>query len=89
MVIESLYMLSSVLTKISILLFYRRMAGGSVSRGFLFVVHTAMASVVAYMITFQFTIFFNCRPINAWWNQIDPVWALEHTGQFTCISELG
>jgi hypothetical protein len=89
MAIEALYMVSTGLTKISILLFYRRLAAGSVSRGFLLVVYIAMFSVVAYIVTFLFTIFFNCRPINAMWNQVDLSWVGSHYGKYTCVSELG
>jgi hypothetical protein len=85
---DSLYVVSTGLTKISILLFYRRMAAGTVSIGFLRAVHAAIGFVIAYMITFQFTIWFGCRPTNALWNQVDPSWAFEHEGQYSCTSEL-
>jgi hypothetical protein len=60
MAIEALYMVSTGLTKISILFFYRRLVAGSVSTGFLWLVYISMFSVVAYNVTFLFTIFFNC-----------------------------
>ena len=89
MAIEALYMVGTSLTKISILLFYRRMVAGSVSKGFLWVVYVSIFSVIAYMITFLFTVFFNCRPINAMWDQVDLSWVGSHYGQYTCVSELG
>jgi len=48
-----------------------------------------MFSVVAYMVPFLFTIFFNCQPINAMWNQVDLSWVGSHYGKYACVSELG
>jgi hypothetical protein len=76
-------MLSTGFTKISILLFYRRVVAGTISSGFLLAVHISMFSVVAYMVTFLFTVFFNCRPVSAMWNQVDLTWVASHEGQYT------
>jgi hypothetical protein len=64
------------------------MAAGTISGGFLMAVHISIGFVVAYMITFEFSVWFGCRPTNALWNQVDPVWAFEHEGQYFCTSEL-
>jgi hypothetical protein len=85
---DSLYVISTGLTKISIMLFYRRMASGTVSTNFQRAVHFSIGFVIAYMIIFQFTIWFGCRPTNALWNQVDPSWAFEHEGTYSCDSEL-
>jgi len=78
MVISATYIMSTSLTKISILLFYKRMSDGAVSKGFRFAVRGCIAFVVAYMITFLLTLFLGCRPINSYWNQVSIKWALTH-----------
>jgi hypothetical protein len=78
MVISATYVVSTSLTKISILLFYKRMSDGAVSRGFRLAVRASIAFVIAYMITFLSTLFFTCRPISSYWNQVSIQWALTH-----------
>lgn len=78
MVISATYVVSTSFTKISILLFYKRMSDGAVSKGFRFAVRACIAFVVAYMITFLATLFLTCRPINSYWNQVSIPWALSH-----------
>jgi hypothetical protein len=89
MVIDVTYIISTGLTKISILLFYKRMSDGSVSRGFRYAVQLCIAFVVCYMITFVTTQFFGCHPINAFWNQADLTWAVTHTNgvDYHCFNE--
>jgi hypothetical protein len=89
--ISSFYIASTSMTKVSILLFYRRMASGSVSPLFHFAVRAAIASVVAYGITFQLTLYFGCHPLNAFWNQVDFNWVATHTEgvNYHCFSETG
>jgi hypothetical protein len=89
MAIEAFYVMSTSLTKISILLFYRRMAAGSISPLFHWVVRIAMASVVAYLITFELTLFLGCRPIDSFWNQVDFIWETTHKAgvDYHCFSE--
>jgi hypothetical protein len=89
MAIESCYVFSTSLTKISILLFYRRMAAGSITPLFHWAVRIAMASVVAYCITFELTLFLGCRPIDSFWNQVDPIWITTHVEgvDYHCFSE--
>jgi hypothetical protein len=84
---ESLYVLSTGLTKISILLFFRRLGKGTMSRGFLWAMYIALFSVVAYMVAFLFDLFLSCRPLNANWNRVDLAWLGEHYGKFSCVSE--
>jgi hypothetical protein len=88
--IESFYIASTSMTKVSILLFYRRMATGSVSPLFRFAVRAAIASVIAYGITFQLTLYLGCRPLNAYWNQVNINWIPTHTEgvDYYCFNEL-
>jgi hypothetical protein len=86
MALEATYLLSTGLTKISILLFYRRLVSGSVSHFFLWAVRIVIFSVFAYMIVFEFTLIFGCSPINAYWNQVNPGWRSENV--YKCFDEL-
>lgn len=87
MAIECLYVAATSLIRISILLFYRRMATGSVSKGFLWTVRGIIAFVVAYFIVFEVTLFTGCRPFNAFWNEVNPYWEASH--EYHCINEAG
>jgi hypothetical protein len=87
MALEALYLLSTSTTKISILLFYRRLAAGSVSNGFIYSVYGAIAFVVLYFVVFFINLFVGCRPLPAFWLQVDPVWNAKHEGDYQCINE--
>ncbi|KAK7705446.1 hypothetical protein SLS57_010100 [Botryosphaeria dothidea] len=79
------YIVSTSLTKLSILCFYRRMAVNTIERWFLYTVWASMAFVLAYMLTFVLTIFLGCKPLPAYWNQVDPSWA--QTNGWKCFNE--
>lgn len=85
--IESLYLISTSTTKISILLFYRRLARGTVSTPFMYAVWAAIASVVIYFFYFFTALIFTCNPVEAYWMQIDPVWLSQHQDKFACHGE--
>lgn len=85
MALEAIYMVSTATTKISILLFYRRLAAGSVTKNFIYCVHAAIAFVVAYFVVFWINLFIGCRPLAAYWSQIDPFW--EAQNEYQCIDE--
>jgi hypothetical protein len=88
MIIEALYVVSTGLIKISVLLFYRRLVAGTISRLFVWAVHACIFSVVAYMITFETTLIFGCRPTNAFWNEVNPFWRGQNAGKFFCLDEV-
>lgn len=93
MIIEVFYMFSTCMTKISILLFYRRLALGTISNRFLYTIYAAIAFVIAYFITFHLTLFLHCRPFHSYWKQADIRWYFKHKGtatkkaDFVCSSE--
>jgi hypothetical protein len=89
MALEATYILATGLTKISILLFYRRLVSGSVSRGFVWAIRASIFSVAAYILTFENTLIFGCRPIYAYWNQVDPVWRTTPANTYSCLNEVG
>ncbi|KAF7627652.1 hypothetical protein AFLA_003029 [Aspergillus flavus NRRL3357] len=82
---EMLYVLGSGLVRISVLLFYRRMGFRSISRGFMLTTWISIFSVVGYSVAFLAVIFGSCRPLHAYWDQINPVWAASH--MWKCYNE--
>jgi len=86
MAIEATYLISTGLTKVSILLFYRRLVAGTFAPPFVWSVRIVIFSVVAYMITFEFTLIFGCRPIHAYWDQVSPIWRASNN--YECLNEV-
>ena len=80
-------MVSTSTTKISILLFYRRLTSDTISMGFLRCVHAAIAFVVLYFVVFIIILMVNCRPFHAYWQQVDPHWSIINEGKYRCIDE--
>lgn len=87
MSIELLYLASTSTTKISILLFYRRLARGTISTPFMYAVWAAIASVVVYFLYFFTALIFTCNPVETFWKQVDPAWFAQHKGKFKCHGE--
>ncbi|KAI9726795.1 MAG: hypothetical protein M1828_000651 [Chrysothrix sp. TS-e1954] len=83
--IELQYVWATGLIKISILLFYNRLAAGILGQKFIWFVRILIAFVTGYIITFTFTLFFTTRPFNAFWNQVNPVWEANHS--YSAVSE--
>jgi hypothetical protein len=75
--------LSQGFTKISILVFYGRLATGSYAKLFTWGVRVGILYNVTSSIAFTLTIIFTCRPINAYWNQF----ALGYHGEYSCLNE--
>jgi hypothetical protein len=84
--IEITYLFSTCITKISILLFYRRL-GGAVSSRFRYCVWAAIGFVILYGLTFFIGVFLQCRPLNAYWNQGNLFWQAAHQGDWYCSDE--
>jgi hypothetical protein len=86
---ELFYILSTSLTKISILLFYRRLTSGSVTPFFRRVVQASILFVIGYSIAFYITTGFTCRPFSAFWKSVDIHWLLQHPEgtDWTCLNE--
>ena len=82
--IETLYVITTGLTKISILLFYKRVTS-TASLIYVWAIRMSIIFVTAYAIAFIFVIFLSCEPISAFWNQMDPLWARRH--EWSCIDE--
>jgi hypothetical protein len=86
---EATYIASTSLTKMSILLFYRRMSDGAISSVYRYVGWASIAFVAAYMVTFTLTTFLGCRPLSAFWNEVNIKWVITHTEgvDYRCANE--
>jgi len=82
---EFLYVVACGLIKLSILVFYLRLADRRVSPNFIYSVWFAIAFAIAHMITFFFTAIFICTPFHAIWDSFLPIWA--QTQEYHCINE--
>lgn len=82
--IQIAYFWAACFTKISVLLFYRRLASDSYSRFFKWTLLAGAAFLVIFTLTFQILLLFTCRPIAAAWLHWDPVYAT--TTDWSCMS---
>jgi hypothetical protein len=80
-------MVSTVTTKISILLFYRRLAADTVTKTFLYFVYAAIIFVGLYFVVFWINLFVGCRPLNSFWNQVDLSWLSKNIDKYHCFDE--
>ncbi|KAK7718030.1 hypothetical protein SLS57_006177 [Botryosphaeria dothidea] len=81
--VSLLYMLSTSLTKISILCFYRRV--GKIRPWFKWTIWINMAYIAGYAIAIIIGLALECTPFHAYWDKVNPFWALSH--EYTCINE--
>ena len=77
---EWCYVIATSATKISVLLFYRRISI-KFSRGFIIATWAGIIFNIFYMIAFCMVLLLLCSPINAYWNSFNPIWVLMHPGQ--------
>jgi hypothetical protein len=87
MALETLYMFSTVATKLSILLFYRRLIPETVSRNFRWAVYAAMSSIMMYFIAYVVLLFTRTRPFVADSTMGDPFWWAQHKDQVHELNE--
>lgn len=86
MAIYTLFSLTSGLIKLSILLFYRRLSSRAVSPAFRWTMRITIFVIGAYSIAFVIIPIFMCRPISAFWNQVD-FERIAHGYKYKCINE--
>ncbi|SMY24379.1 unnamed protein product [Zymoseptoria tritici ST99CH_1A5] len=77
------FLVSTSATKVSVLLAYRRVSAGSLSRYWKWGTVSAIGFTVAYCIAFVGVLIGGCRPVNAYWRAYDPVYAA--SVEYTCI----
>jgi hypothetical protein len=85
---QAIYVMCSTLIKLSIIMLLRRITQGG-NRFYVYSVRVITGAVIAYFITFEVTLFTGCRPINAYWNEVNPVWAFHNEGKYWCFNEAG
>jgi hypothetical protein len=79
--IQVFFLLSTGFTKLSVLLFYRRVVSGTYSRRFELALWGAMAFVLAVTVTFLILMCTMCKPLEAIWRMYDPTY-MRH---FSCF----
>jgi hypothetical protein len=79
------YVLVTHLTKISILLFYRRLSSGSFSPWFVWTLRAMIVMVILAFIGQEVTLLSACKPFNAFWDQVDFSW--ESMNKYVCYDE--
>ena len=100
-IVEVLFFWSTCFTKVSVLMFYRRLVEGTLSQKFRVAIWAAskllhlrqplkmlissVAFVIAYTISFFVVIVVACDPIRAIWMQFDLKWRAEN--DFTCTPQ--
>lgn len=77
------FLICGGLTKVSILLFYRRLVSGTYSLRYKWVIWSAIAFTVGYTIAFCICLLVNCTPTEAYWMAFDIVYAL--TQDYKCL----
>jgi hypothetical protein len=78
------YTITLSLTKISVLLFYRRLSV-SFTKAFMIATWVGIAYNALYLIGFVLLFLLFCRPIQAYWMEFDPKWPQTHS--YKCGSE--
>ena len=81
---EWCYVTSLSATKISVLLFYRRLSV-SFTKAFMIATWVGIIYNILYWAGFCLALLLICRPVNAYWDAFDPKWAATHT--YSCGSE--
>lgn len=84
--LEVLYVISSCMIKISVLLFYRRMGFRSVSRTFRVITTISIVSVILFTISFILTLSLGCQPFSAYWDRVN-VGKLVQGYKYHCFDE--
>ncbi|KAE9987502.1 hypothetical protein EG328_002487 [Venturia inaequalis] len=85
-IMAGLFVWSSALTKISILLFYRRLVVGTASIRFKRAVWAGIIIIVTFSIILFALLFTACTTLEAHWMRLDPHYINTHRGKYTCSS---
>jgi hypothetical protein len=83
---ECIFCVASGLIKISILLFYRRLASRVVSNAFRWTTWITIGYIVAYTIALTLAPILGCNPISAFWDQVNVLKRLQGY-KFECFDE--
>ena len=84
--IQIFFTFSTTVTKISILLFYRRLTD-RISTRFRYILYATMAIITCNALTALITYLVGCQPLSATFYQSDPTWRAANKGTFKCYNE--
>jgi hypothetical protein len=84
--IQVFYLLSTSTTKVSILLFYRRLTDRVMTR-FQYLVYVIIIVVISGSLAGGLGLLLVCRPLSAYWLRLDPVWRAENEDTYHCGNE--
>jgi len=82
---QFLFMFSLMFTKLSVLMFYRRLVAGTFSMRTRLAIWTAMAIAVITTIVFSCLLLAACRPVHSAWMQYDMTWNMAHRDDMWCV----
>jgi hypothetical protein len=86
--IYCIFTLATGFIKLSALLFYRRLSSRAVSPAFRWTMRIMMVLVAGYTVAFVLVLAFACRPLEAFWEQVNFTKKLRPEGyQYSCINE--
>ena len=71
---EVAFLISTCSTKVSVLLFYRRLVQGTFSKRWKWSTIAAIIFTVCYCVAFTLVLVFNCRPTEAYWKALSLTW---------------
>lgn len=77
---EIAFLISTCCTKVSILLFYRRLTNGTYSKKWKWATIAAIVFTIVFCLAFMFVLIFQCRPTEAYWKSL----TFTYTKDFTC-----
>jgi hypothetical protein len=84
-IIEFCNLLGTGFTKISILLFVRRISLTSANEWLSWSLLATIILVALSTVVFEISLFIECRPLGAFWLQVNPIWRM--TEQYHCANE--
>lgn len=75
------FLVTGCLTKVSVLLFHRRLVEGTINKYWKWAVVGAVCFTCSYSLAFVLALIFNCSPTDAYWKAFDPY----YTHSYTCV----
>jgi len=78
----ALFLWSTAFTKVSVLLFYRRLVAGTYSKRFKWAVWSAIAFIITYTSILFILLLATCVPLESYWRRLEPT----YTHDYHCAS---
>lgn len=85
-IIAAFFVLSSGFTKISVLLFYRRLVAGTCGKKFKWALWAGIGFIVAFSFVLLTLMFTACTNLEANWLRVDFKYVATHRGRFKCAT---